>query len=129
MESKLDVLETTIPKGCILRFEDAEGSDIRVASGCLWITQQDDTADYVLNPSQTFRVSRNGTTLAHALQSVSLHIAYRAEAASPGFSFGSGYRAFGGRVGRSVLGRWLRDLRNRIVQGTRADAPQPGGLA
>ena len=122
MERKVDVLETTIPKGCILRLEDAEGSDIRVASGCLWITQQDDTADYVLNPSQTLRVSRNGTTLAHALQSASLHITYRAEVASPGFSFGR-------RVGRSVLAKWLRDWRKRIVQGTPADAPQPGGLA
>ncbi|HEY2928395.1 DUF2917 domain-containing protein [Piscinibacter sp.] len=125
MERQVDVLETTIPKGCILRFEDAEGSDIRVASGCLWITQQDDSADYVLNPSQTFRVSRNGTTLAHALQAVSLQIAYRAEAASPGFSFDRGYRA----VGRSALAKWLRDLRNRIVRGTHADAPQRGGLA
>lgn len=47
--SRWSVIESTIAKGDTLRLDDARDSEIRVISGCLWITQQHDTADYVLD--------------------------------------------------------------------------------
>jgi hypothetical protein len=128
MERHVDVLETSIPKGRVLCLENAKGSDICVTSGCLWVTQENDTADYVLNPCQSFRVSRDGTTVAHALQSVSLRIGYRAAVATPSLLLG-GRRARSGENLRSAFGAWFRSIRGRFLQGACADTPQPGGLA
>ncbi|HEU0204117.1 MAG TPA: DUF2917 domain-containing protein [Burkholderiaceae bacterium] len=123
--SRDSAIETTVAKGCALRIEDAKGFEIKVVSGCLWITQQNDTADYVLKPYETFRVSRNGTTLVHAMKVASLRIAYPAKVSVPIFSFGRRFREFGATVGLA-LSEWLRGVRNRVASGARADVPQVG---
>jgi hypothetical protein len=68
-------IDTTVHQGGTLRIDDAAGFQIKVTSGRLWITQQDDIRDYVIDPYQAFTVKRNGATLAHALKGASLHIA------------------------------------------------------
>jgi hypothetical protein len=88
MERQLPSFATTLPKGRTLRLDDAKGAAISIHSGCLWITQEHDSADYVLEPDQTFHVGRDGATLVHALQHTSMLIGYPADAANAGWSPG-----------------------------------------
>ncbi len=116
-KAKFEVMETTIPKGRTLRIQDGKGFDLKVVAGCLWVTYEHDTDDMVLDPSDTFRVSRDGVTLVHALKEVQLRIAYPAEAGMPSLTLGGGYREFGASVWRGVLAEWLGKVRGSIAAG------------
>jgi Protein of unknown function (DUF2917) len=129
METKFDVMETTIPKGRTLQIQDGKNFEVRVVAGQLWITQERDTADYVLDPCETFRVSRNGRTLLHALKGAQLQIAYPTEAGMPSLTLAGGYREVAWSVARAMLAEWLRDIRDRIVGVTRPRTPQVGRAA
>jgi hypothetical protein len=122
MESKRDMMETRIPRGRTLRIQDGKGLELNVVAGCLWVTHEHDTADTVLDPSDTFHVSRNGLTLVHALKEVQLRIAYPAEAGAPSLTLGGGYREVGGSVARAMFAEWLRGIRGRIAAGARGRA-------
>jgi hypothetical protein len=126
MESKLDVMETTIPKGRTLRIQDGKGFDLEVVAGCLWVTQEDVAADNVLDAAETFHVNRNGLTLAHAFKEVRLRIAYPAEARTPTFTLGGGYREVGVSVVRAMFAEWMQGIRGWIAAGTRGRPAQPG---
>jgi hypothetical protein len=82
--SRGGAIQATLCRGESLRVDDALGYEVRLIEGCLWITQDLDSSDYVLGAGQTFRISRNGATLAQAMEGASLQIAYRAEANRPG---------------------------------------------
>jgi hypothetical protein len=122
MESKRDTMETRIPKGRTLRIQDGKGLELNVIAGCLWVTYEHDTVDTVLDPSDTFQVSRNGLTLVHALKDVELRIAYPAEAGAPSLTLGGGYREVGRSVARAMFAEWLRGIRGRIVAGAHGRA-------
>ena len=47
---------------------DRRGDVISCQEGTLWITQQDDMRDYILDKGQDFWVTRPGTILVQALQ-------------------------------------------------------------
>ncbi len=49
-----------------LQLDNAEGSVITVASGCLWVTMQNDPRDVVLTPGMRFEIDRSGRTLVAA---------------------------------------------------------------
>src|SRR5262245_30268670 len=95
MNTKTDAMETTIPKGRTLRIQDGKGFDLQVITGCLWVTCEGDIADTVVDAGGSFRVSRDGLTLVHALKGVQLRIAYPVEAGAPRLTLGGGYREFG----------------------------------
>ena len=95
MTSKVDMMETKIPKGRTVRIQDGKGLDLTVVAGSLWVTYEDDINDFVLRPGEAFHVSRNGLTLIHAFREVQLRIAYPADAAAPSLTFGGGYREVG----------------------------------
>src|SRR5262245_23494315 len=101
MTNKVEMMETTIPKGRTLRIQDGKGLDLTVVLGSLWVTHEGDIDDFVLRPGEAFHVSRNGLTLVHAFSEVKLRIAYPAEAAAPSLTLGGGYREFGASVMRS----------------------------
>ncbi len=122
MESMLDVMETTIPRGRTLRIQDGKGFSLKVVAGCLWVTQDGDTEDAVLNASDTFRVSRDGVTLVHAFKEVRLRIGYAAEAGAPSITLGGGYREVGASVVRTMLAEWLHEIRGWIAAGARGRA-------
>jgi hypothetical protein len=88
-------IETTVHCGDTLCIDNAQGFEIRLLSGCLWITQQDDSSDYVLDGRNVFRVQRNGTTLAHAVRDASVQVTHSAEAGKPSFRIGRAWRALG----------------------------------
>ena len=122
MESMLDVMETTIPRGRTLRIQDGKGFDLEVVAGCLWITQDGDTEDTVLDAGETFRVSRNGVTLVHAFREVRLRIECPAEAIAPCVTLHGGYRTVGASVMRTMLAEWLQEIRGWIVAEARGRA-------
>jgi Protein of unknown function (DUF2917) len=115
MTSKVEMMETTIPKGRTVRIQDGKGLDLTVLAGSLWVTHEHDTKDFVLNPGEAFYVSRDGVTLIHAFRKVQLRIAYPAEAAAPSLTFGGGYREVGASVMRSMVADWLRGIRGKFV--------------
>lgn len=115
MMSKVKLMETTIPNGCTVSIQNGKGLDLTVLTGFLWVTYENDTKDFVLQPGHAFNVSRNGLTLIQAFQDVRLRIAYPAEAAAPGLTFGGGYREFGASVVRSMIAEWLRGIRGKFA--------------
>ena len=122
MESQARHDGNPIPKGRTLRIQDGKGLELNVVAGCLWVTYEHDTADTVLDPSDTLHVSRNGLTLVHALKEVQLRIAYPAEAGAPSLTLGGGYREVGRSVARAMFAEWLRGIRGRIAAGARGRA-------
>ncbi|HLB13959.1 MAG TPA: DUF2917 domain-containing protein [Burkholderiales bacterium] len=120
MESMLDVMETTIPRGRTLRIRDGKGFSLKVVAGCLWVTQDGDTEDAVLDAGETFRVSGDGVTLVHAFKEVRLRIGYPTEAGAPSVTLGGGYREVGASVVRTMLAERLQEIRGWIAAGARA---------
>jgi hypothetical protein len=119
MNSKTEMMQTAIAKGRTVHIQDGKGLELTVVTGALWVTYENDTEDFVLSPSDTFRVSGNGLTLVHAFRDVQLRIAYPAEAGVPSLTFGGGYRGFGASVMRSMIAAWRRGMRVRFAPGTR----------
>lgn len=117
MERKNDMLETTIPQGRTLHIQDGKSFELKVVAGCLWVTQEHDREDKVLEAGETFRVTRNGLTLAHACKDVRLEIAASAQAGMPTLTLGGGYRDFGAGVWRGVVAEWLGNARAWIAAG------------
>lgn len=57
-----------LSRGSTLRVEDGRETLARVRSGCVWITQEHELRDEILESGQQFRISRDGCTLITALK-------------------------------------------------------------
>jgi Protein of unknown function (DUF2917) len=66
MRIELEPGALRLARGQTLRVIDALGSIIRVAEGSVWITEQDVPEDVVLEPGESYRLSRKGLALVHA---------------------------------------------------------------
>jgi hypothetical protein len=77
----------------------------------------------VFEATDTFRVAKNGLTLALAVKDVRLRVAYPVEAGAPTFSLGGGYRDVGASVLRAMLAQSLRAMHERIAAVTGAARP------
>jgi hypothetical protein len=58
--------------GDLVKLADARGTTLRVARGTLWVTQEHDRSDVVLNTGDVWTVERDGLTLAEAQTGVAL---------------------------------------------------------
>ena len=58
--------EIGLARGNVLRVENARNMRVRVARGMLWITQEDDPSDVVLERGESFLLDRDGVALLHA---------------------------------------------------------------
>ena len=125
MTNKVEMMETTIPKGRTLRIQDGKGLDLTVVAGKLWVTYEHDIKDFVLLPGEAFHVSRNGLTLIHAFKEVQLRIAYPAVAGAPSLTLSGGYREVGHSVARAMVrgmaARRARADRRRSARARRTD--------
>jgi hypothetical protein len=115
MSSKTEMMQTAIAKGRTVHIQDGKGLELTVVTGSLWVTYENAIEDFVVSPSETFRVNRDGLTLVHAFRDAQLRIAYPAEAGVPSLTFGGGYREFGSSVMRSMVADWLRAIRARFA--------------
>jgi hypothetical protein len=93
MERMLETLEVTIPAGRTLRIRNARGTTIRVLEGGGWITEQDDTEDYVLEAGDQRTVGTAGVTLVHALRTARMAVSGHAAV-----ELGGGYREYAAAV-------------------------------
>jgi hypothetical protein len=57
-----------------LRLIEARGTRVMVRSGSLWITQDRDRRDYVLEAGETFRLDRAGDAIVFALASSDIEL-------------------------------------------------------
>jgi len=55
-----------LARGSLLRVENARDLQVQVEQGTLWITQEGDTSDVVLERGESFRLDRDGLALLHA---------------------------------------------------------------
>lgn len=58
----------------LIGLEDCIGAEIHVLSGHLWITQEDDYRDIIIDRGKCFRIDRGGLTLMSATQASTLRI-------------------------------------------------------
>ena len=71
------VVHDSLPlaRGSVLRIEDGRELLVHARDGCVWITQERELRDIVLEPGQSFRISRGGCTLISALRGSVLALA------------------------------------------------------
>ena len=60
------VMEFEIDKGSIQRIDAAAGDRLHVRLGDVWVTQHDDSKDYMLRTGESMLLSGGGPTLAMA---------------------------------------------------------------
>ena len=123
-----------LPRGSVLRVEDGQATLVRARSGCLWITQEGERHDILLEAGQAFRISRGGCTLIAALRDSAIALASpyeqyfarrvelvppRGEEALPLHEDGRGLRGKMAGLGARLRRAWL---------GLYAPAPRRAGL-
>ena len=63
---------TELKRGSMLKLEQGRGTAIRVVDGNVWVTQHNDTTDYVMRAGESMVLSGAGTTLIRACEDSSL---------------------------------------------------------
>ena len=58
---------TTLAKGTLQSIADARGTSVQCLQGAMWLTQQGDMRDIVLEAGDQAMIERNGTSIVFAL--------------------------------------------------------------
>ena len=108
-----------LPQGKLLSLEDACGTEIRVEHGVLWITQDGDVADFVVQSGESIRLDRGGMAMLTACGSfawtlVSIEPRRRVQAA--GTLRRINWRAFASGASR-LWSAWLNATAPRSLEG------------
>ena len=67
MNIKFDRANVHLDADRFLKLEHSRGTQVKCTRGSLWITQDDDTRDYVLGPGQVLELEHGGDALVFAL--------------------------------------------------------------
>lgn len=67
MHTDLNLAATFLERGRSQRLQDARGSLVLCLSGTLWLTQEGDPRDVVLEAGDEARIDRDGLSIVHAL--------------------------------------------------------------
>ncbi len=67
MNNDLNLTSTFLANGNLQRIEDARGTWVQCLDGTLWLTQQDDARDIVLEAGDEALIERTGTSILSAL--------------------------------------------------------------
>ena len=68
MHTDLKLAAISLPRGQLQRMQDVRGQVVVCLQGSLWLTQEGDTRDVVLEAGDEARIDRDGLTLLHALR-------------------------------------------------------------
>jgi len=60
-------LAVVLAQGALQSIEDGRGSSVQCLEGALWLTQQGDARDIVLEAGEQATIERNGTSIVFAL--------------------------------------------------------------
>ena len=63
-----------LPRGAQLKLRDAAGTTVSALHGFIWITEENNPRDIVLQPGQSFRLAGRGLSMVEALSSASISI-------------------------------------------------------
>jgi DNA-binding beta-propeller fold protein YncE len=67
MHLKLTSSKVILEPGQVLTLDDAEGVHIRPDGAKVWVTEEGDCSDFVVNPGEDFVVSHAGRTVVQAI--------------------------------------------------------------
>lgn len=67
MHLKLSSSKVILEPGQVLTLDDAEGVHIRPRGAKVWVTEEGDCSDFVVNPGEDFVVSHDGRTVVQAI--------------------------------------------------------------
>jgi len=67
MDNQLKHTASGLAKGSMQRVEDGRGTWVQCLEGCLWLTQQGDRRDIVLQTGDEALIERDGTSILSAL--------------------------------------------------------------
>jgi len=95
--------------GDVLRIENGRGLLLAVRSGAIWLTQEADPRDFILDAGRRMRLDKDGLSVAYASVPATLTLA-----APPGPQRGSIHR-----FARTALALWLRMQRAAAAIGRR----------
>lgn len=68
MRSDLSLASTALRRGAVHRIEDGRGLAVQCLSGRLWLTQEGDPRDIVLEPGDLAPIERDGLSIVAALR-------------------------------------------------------------
>jgi hypothetical protein len=68
MNLQLDAPELALDIGQVVTLDDACGTRIHAREGTVWITEEDETRDFLVGPGEAFLITRPGRTLVQALR-------------------------------------------------------------
>ena len=74
MKIELTTPTLTLPRDGLIALRDARGTQVTSLEGALWITQDHQEGDVILERGQSFTVDRPGLTLVMALTPASLRL-------------------------------------------------------
>ncbi len=81
MEAILNPSLTRLEKDVLLTIRNGQGRCLAVFRGAVWLTQENDPRDIVLQSGDSFTFDRQGVALVHALEATSLVVLDAAPAA------------------------------------------------
>ena len=58
----------SLEAGQVLALDDALGAKVQPSSARLWITEEGDYTDFVVDPGQSYEITHDGRTLVQALE-------------------------------------------------------------
>jgi hypothetical protein len=67
MDSSMSMALEQLAKGSLLKLRDAQGCGVAVFSGSLWITQEGDLRDVIVEAGDSMRLNRGGLAVIEAL--------------------------------------------------------------
>ena len=68
--------------GQVLSLDDAEGTTLAAERGTLWVTEEGDARDHIIEPGETFVIAKAGRTVVQAMQSASISLQQAGSAAN-----------------------------------------------
>jgi DUF2917 family protein len=102
----MDARKFLMVKGAMLRIDPLAGDSLRVRSGEVWVTQHDDSRDYMLKAGDSLALNGKGATLALAYQPTLLDL-FRDEPAGVREQIGGEARRGRLRGARAPLRKFL----------------------
>lgn len=76
MLTDLNLGATHLPRGQLLRLDDSRGSRVLCLSGTLWLTQEGEQRDIVLEAGDEARIEHDGLSLISALSDARFVLAH-----------------------------------------------------
>ena len=76
MHTDMNLAATFLKRGQLQRVQDAQGSLVLCLSGSLWLTQEGDTRDIVLEAGDEARIDHDGLSILSALSDASFVLSH-----------------------------------------------------